>query len=190
MTSFYTDDELKEIGFKSIGAGNLISRNVSIYGAGNISIGSYNRIDDFSILSGNISIGDHIHIAAGVFLFGGKSGIVLEDFVGISSRSAVYADSDDYSGLAMTNPTIPDEFRHVTGGKVTFRRHSLVGTGCTVLPAVTVGEGSSIGAMSLVSKSLGDWGMYVGIPCKRLKDRSRKVLELEAQFMAHYHKKA
>ena len=50
MTSFYTDDELKEIGFKSIGAGNLISRNVSIYGAGNISIGSYNRIDDFSIL--------------------------------------------------------------------------------------------------------------------------------------------
>ena len=182
MTSFYSEEELRNIGFKSIGTGNLISRYANIYGAEKISLGNNNRIDDFSILSGNLVFGSHVHIAAGVYLFGGASGIVLEDYVGISSRSAVYADSDDYSGAALTNPTVPDEFRHIISGRVCFQKHSLIGTGCTVLPGVTVGAGSSVGAMSLVSKSLDEWGMYVGVPCKRLKDRSKRVLELEAEF--------
>ena len=182
MNSFYCEEELKEIGFKSIGTNVLISKKCSIYGAQNISIGSNVRIDDFCILSGKIQIGNYVHIAAGVMLFGGDYGIILEDFVGISSRCAVYAASDDYSGGALTNPTIPDKFRKVTGGTVWFKRHSLVGSGCTVLPNVLVGEGTSIGSMSLVNKSLDDWGICIGIPCKRIKERSKKLLELEKEM--------
>lgn len=69
-------------------------------------------------------------------------------------RGAVYATSDNFSGEALTNPTIPDKYRNVTGGTVRFKKHSLVGSGCTVLPNVVVGEGTSIGSMSLVNKSL------------------------------------
>ena len=183
MNSFYSDDELKEIGFKFVGSNVLISKKCSIYGAQNISIGNNVRIDDFCILSGKIEIGNYVHIAAGVMLFGGEYGIVLEDFVGISSRCAVYAASDDYSGEALTNPTIPDEYRNVIGGKVIFEKHSLVGSGCTVLPNVTVGEGTSIGSMSLVNKTLDKWGICVGIPCRRVKDRSKRILELEKQMI-------
>ena len=183
MNSYFSREELEAIGFQSLGTDVLISRNTGIYGAGNIRIGNHVRIDDFSILSGNIRIGDYVHIAAACLLFGGNSGIEVCDFVGISSRSAVYADSDDSSGEALTNPMIPDEYRNVIGGRVKFEKHALIGTGCTILPGVTVGEGSSVGSMSLINKSLEPWGMYVGIPCKRLKARSRKLLELEHSMM-------
>ena len=61
--------ELKDMGFKSIGADLSISKKASFYGVENISIGSHVRIDDFCILSGKISIGDYIHIAAYSALF-------------------------------------------------------------------------------------------------------------------------
>lgn len=137
-------------------------------------------------MSGNIKIGNYVHIAAGVMLFGGEYGIVLEDFVGISSRCAVYAASDDYSGEALTNPTIPDEYRNVTGGKVVFEKHSLIGSGCTILPNVVIGEGTSVGSMSLVNKSLDEWGIYVGIPCRRVKDRSKRLLLLEKDMLTKF----
>lgn len=184
MSSFYSREELMEIGFKSIGEDILISRKASIYGAGNISIGNHVRIDDFCILSGKIVVGNYVHIAAATLLFGGQAGIILKDFTGISSRCAVYAESDDYSGISMTNPTVPNEFRKVTGGTVTLEKHSLVGSGCTILPNVTIGEGTSVGSMSLVNKTLDDWGIYVGIPCKRVKNRSDNLLEIERIFIA------
>jgi galactoside O-acetyltransferase len=182
INSFYSAEELKQLGFQSFGKDVLISRKASIYGAQNMIIGNHVRIDDFCILSGKITIGNHVHIAAYVGLFAGSAGIVAEDFVGISSRTAVYATSDDYSGSAMTNPTIPDEYRNVVGEQVTFGKHSLIGTGCTVLPGACIGEGTSVGSMSLVSKPLAPWGIYVGIPCKLVKERSKRLLEMEQQL--------
>lgn len=55
-TSFYTHDELAEIGFKSCGKNVLISRKASIYSPAKIEIGDNVRIDDFCILSGVIFI--------------------------------------------------------------------------------------------------------------------------------------
>ena len=183
MNSFYSEEELKQIGFNSIGENVLISRYARIYGAENIKIGNNVRIDDFCVLSGNIVIESCVHIAAACLLFGGKSGIVLKDFSGLSSRCAVYADSDDYSGEAMTNPTIPDKYRKIEGAPVVFEKHSIVGSGCTILPGVVLGEGASVGSMALVSKSLEPWSINVGMPCRKIKDRSKKILELEKEFI-------
>lgn len=183
MNSFYSEEELEKLGLKNIGKNVLISKKASIYGANKISIGNNVRIDDFCILSGNIELGNYIHISANTLLFGGDSGIKLEDFSGISSRCAVYAETDDYSGESLTNPMIDEIFRNVTSEKVILRKHVLIGTGSTILPGVEIGEGSSIGAMSLINKSLKPWGIYVGIPCKKIKDRSQKILELEKEFL-------
>lgn len=185
MTSFYSKKELEQIGFKSIGNNISISRKASIYGAENICIGSNVRIDDFCILSGNIEIMNYVHIAASVFLFGGKAGIIINDYSGISSRSAVYAESDDYTGMAMTNPTISNKYRRVFSETVIFEKHVIVGSGCTILPGVTIKEGVSVGSMSLVNKSLDAWGIYAGIPCKYIKERSKKLLLLEEQFVTN-----
>lgn len=161
----------------------LISKKASIYNAERIRIGNHVRIDDFCILSGNIDIGNYVHISAAVLLFAGDKGIRIQDFSGISSRSVIYAVSDDYSGHALTNPTVPENYRNVIGGTVTLERHVLIGTGCTILPNVTIGEGTSVGSMSLVNASLAPWGIYVGIPCRYIKERSKDLLVLEQQLL-------
>lgn len=72
MTSFYTEQELKEIGFRSLGKGAAISKNARFYSPNCISIGDNVRIDDFCILSGDVEIHSHIHIAPFSALYGGK----------------------------------------------------------------------------------------------------------------------
>lgn len=183
MMSFYTESELAGIGLRSFGENVLLSRKASIYGAENIEIGDNVRIDDFVLISGNIRIGKWVHIAAYSALYAGRFSIILNDFVTISSRNAIYAESDDYSGASLTNPLINGVFRKTYGGNVIFEKHTLLGTGCTVLPGIKIGEGASVGAMSLVNCNLEEWAVYAGIPAKRLKERDRNILELERSFL-------
>ena len=46
-TSFYSESELKRLGFKSVGKNVLLSRKSSIYLPEKITIGNNVRIDDF-----------------------------------------------------------------------------------------------------------------------------------------------
>lgn len=185
MTSFYSDSELKEIGFKSIGENVLISRKTSLYGVSRISIGSNVRIDDFCVISagsGGIEIGNYVHIAVYVSLQGdGK--ITMEDFSGISSRTAIYSSNDDYFGNYMSNPTVPKKFTNVKSAPVTICKHALVGSGSVVLPGVTLNVGCAIGALSLVTRDCEEFKIYAGNPLKKLFPRSRNLLEHEKNLM-------
>ncbi|HBL84310.1 MAG: galactoside O-acetyltransferase [Clostridiales bacterium GWF2_38_85] len=183
MNSFYSTDTLRQIGFKEIGNKVLISIKASIYGAENITIGNNVRIDDFCILSGKIKIGNNIHIAAFSALYGGSVGITVDDFSNISSRVCIYAISDDYSGETMTNPTIPDKYKNVLKEPVHINRHVILGSGCTVLPGIILAEGSSFGAMTLINKNSEPWSINVGIPFRKIKERSNHLLELEKMFL-------
>ncbi|MDP3148683.1 MAG: acyltransferase [Ignavibacteria bacterium] len=182
MNSFYDETELRKIGFKKFGRDVRISRKASIYSPNKISIGDHVRIDDFCILSGNIAMGSYIHISAYTALYA-KYEIQIEDFVTISGRVLVYSQSDDYSGNYMTNPMIPGKFTKVTGGKVVFKKHSIIAAGCIIFPAVIVGEGAAIGAMSLVNTNIDPWTINAGIPTKKIKDRKKKILQLEKKIV-------
>ena len=178
MTSYYSQEELAALGLKAYGQDVRISRKASIYGAERISLGDHVRIDDFCLLSGDISLGSYIHLAAGVLLFAGDAGITIDDYSTLSSRCAVYALTDDYSGAAMTNPTVPEAYTHVTQAPVSIGRHVIVGTGSTILPGVKLGEGCAVGAMSLLNRDAEPWGIYHGIPARRRGERSRELLSL------------
>jgi len=45
-------------------------------------------------------------------------------------------------------------------------------------------EGTSVGAFSLVTKPTKPWGIYYGVPAKRKKERSRRLLECVKSFTA------
>lgn len=185
MTSFYSEEELREIGFKSLGKNVQLSRKTSIYGASRISIGSNVRIDDYCVISagkGGIDIGNYIHIAVYVSVQG-DGAIILEDYCGLSSRSAVYSSNDDYSGRNMSNPTVPDEFKGVTVADVRIGKHVLVGSGSIILPGVTLKLGCAVAALSLVNRDCEEFVIYRGNPAKPIMPRSRNLLELEKQFM-------
>lgn len=187
LQSRYLDEnDLKDFGFKALGRNVKISTDARIYGAHNISIGDDVRIDDFctfNAVSGYITIGNNVLIARGCHL-SGALGIEFKDFAGLAANGVIYSSSDDYSGDYLTGQTIPKKFLKIRGGPVVLERHVIVGSSCTVLGPATIGEGTSVGAMSLIHKDLDSWGMYIGIPAKRLKDRKRGLLELEKQFLA------
>ena len=183
MTSFYSEKELKQLGLKSFGKNVKISRHACFYGTGNISMGDNVRIDDFCILSGYIELGNNIHIAAFTALYGGENGIFIDDFANLSSRVCVYSVSDDYSGETMTNPMIPDEYKNVKSESVHIEKHVIIGSTSVVLPGVRVREGSAFGSFSFVNKDSESWSINAGIPFKKIKGRSKKLLELEKKFL-------
>ncbi|PLR82609.1 galactoside O-acetyltransferase [Bacillus canaveralius] len=185
MLGFYSEEELKKIGFKHIGVNVKISDKSSIYFPETISIGNNVRIDDFCILTGGtsgINIGSYIHIAAFSAIFGSGGGVTLKDFSCLSSRVTLYSLSDDYSGHSLTNPTVPKEFLGVEKGHILIEKHVVIGTNSTVLPGVTIGEGSAIGAHSLVKESLDPWGIYAGTPVRKIKNRKKEILRLEKEL--------
>jgi len=178
--SFYTNDELLDIGFKYIGRKVLISRKASIYSPENISIGDNVRIDDFTIISasgGSIEINNHIHIAAFCNLIG-KGGIVMEDYSGLSSRVSLYSATDDFSGNYLIGPTMEESCINVITGLIVISKYATVGTSSTVFPKVTMGEGSILGSHSFSNKNLMPWSVYIGCPAKRLMKRKSGLLSL------------
>ena len=46
----------------------------------------------------------------------------------------------------------------------------MVGANTVILPNVTIGKCNIIGCGALVNKDLGDYGIYVGTPARRIKD--------------------
>lgn len=185
-SGFYTEKDLVDVGFKSIGRNILIDKNCTIIGLNNISIGSNVRIDAYTTITasegGGLTIGSNIHIA-GYCLLAASGGIIMEDFSAISHGTKIYSASDDYSGGYLTNAVIPDKYKNVKRGLVTLKKHSLIGSSSVLLPGVVVGEGTTVGAMSLVSKSLDDWSVYAGIPAKKIKDRPKDLLKLEHEYV-------
>jgi Acetyltransferase (isoleucine patch superfamily) len=78
---------------------------------------------------------------------------------------------------------VPDKYKNEIKKEVVIRRHVIVGTHSVIMPGVILGEGTSVGAMSLIRKSTEAWSIYAGIPAKKIKDRSRDLLELEKEFL-------
>lgn len=181
--TFYSQEELKNLGIKKYGDNVLIGRHVILYSPENLTIGNNVRIDDYTIISGKVDLHDYIHISHFCGLYGGEKGIEMEDYTGLSSKVTVYAVSDDYTGKSMTNPMIPPEYKpEMISKKVTIKKHSIIGVNSVILPGVTIGEGCSLGAMTLANKPLNDWGIYVGNPAKRLKDRDKQLLIYERKL--------
>jgi acetyltransferase-like isoleucine patch superfamily enzyme len=181
--AFISDEEVCKMGFKKIGRNVKISTKASIYNTEKIEIGDNSRIDDFCMLSGSITIGRNVHIAAFCNIAGGEPGIVLNDFSGLAYGCQIFSQSDDYSGKTLTNPTVPKKYKNEHFAAVVLERHVIVGTNSVILPGVTIAEGCSVGAMSMITKSTTPWGIYFGVPAKRLKDRKKDLLELEKEYL-------
>lgn len=177
--------QLKDIGFKSVGENVLVSDKASIYGADNISIGDNVRIDDFVVLSageGGIEIGNYIHIAVFSSLIGAGK-ITLNDFCNISSRVSIYSSNDDYSGEYMTNPMVPNILTSVSEAPVLLGKHTIVGCGSVILPGVTLANGCAVGALALVNKSYDEFNIIAGNPAVVIKKRKKNLLNLETEIL-------
>lgn len=185
--AYLSIEQLQKLNFKSFGKGVKVSDKASIYDAEEIELGDYSRIDDFCIISGRVKIGSYCHITPMCLIAGGIPGVEISDFCTFAYGVKVFSQSDDYSGESMVNSLIPKMYKREIFSKVVIERQVVIGAGSTIFPGVTVAEGCAIGAMSLVIKPTEPWGIYAGTPARRLKNRSRKLLELEKEFLSEIH---
>ena len=181
--SYFSDEQLAKMGFKSLGKNVKVSDKASIYNCDQIEIGDNTRIDDFCVISGNIKLGSFVHIAPLCLVAGGEKGISMGDFSGLAYHVQIFSQSDDYTGRTLTNPTIPARYKLEKKKAVNLGRHVIIGAGSMVFPGVNIAEGCAVGAMSLVNRSTEPWGVYVGNPARRVKARKKDMLELEIEFL-------
>jgi dTDP-4-amino-4,6-dideoxy-D-glucose acyltransferase len=182
---YLTNQQILNMGFASIGENVLLSDKASYYNCQKIQFGNNVRVDDFCVLSageGGIAIGNYVHIAVYCSIIGNGK-VIMEDFSGLSARVSIYSSSDDYSGLAMTNPMVPPGFTNVQNADVKIGRHVIIGTGSVVLPGVNLEEGVAIGALSLVKKNCRSFGIYIGVPAKRISERKHDLLAKEKDLL-------
>jgi len=100
----------------------------------------------------NFTLGEKTDIGAFTYI-NAKYGITIEDFVQIGSHCSIYSVS-----------TIDN-----TIGPVVLKRNCKIGTHSAIMPGVTVGENSIIGAFSFVKNDIPDNVIAVGVPARVVK---------------------
>jgi acetyltransferase-like isoleucine patch superfamily enzyme len=100
----------------------------------------------------NLSLGYKTDVGAFTYI-NAMHGVIIEDFVQIGSHCSIYSIS-----------TI--DKKH---GKITLRKNCRIGSHSVVMPGVTIGENSIVGAFSFVNTNIPDNVVAVGIPARIIK---------------------
>ena len=136
---------LKELFEDRLGAGSVIAAPLQMVCADKVGIGK------------NVFINTN-------FLAMGRGGITIEDDVMIAANVSLISNNHD-----------PYERQVLTCKPVVIKKGAWIGAGATVLPGVTVGKYAIVGAASVVTHDVPDYGVAVGNPAKVIKmlDASR-----------------
>jgi acetyltransferase-like isoleucine patch superfamily enzyme len=100
----------------------------------------------------NLKLGYKTDIGAFTYI-NAKNGVIIEDLVQIGSHCSIYSIS-----------TIDNK-----QGKVILGKNCKIGSHSVVMPGVTVGENSIVGAFSFVNSNVPDNVVAVGVPARVIK---------------------
>jgi len=183
---YYCSDELRKFGFAFVGDDVFVSKDCTIIGLPNIYLGHGSRIDSNAcliatrgklMLAGRNHIGGQSHLCA-------TADLTVGEFSGTSQGVRIYTATDDYSGDYLLGPCVPPEFTNYRIAPVMIGKHVSIGSGAVILPGCDIAEGAIVGALSLVLRDCAEWCVYHGNPARKVGERSRRALELEAQLKA------
>ena len=129
----------------------------------NIEFGNNIIIDSFTYIYAKkkMKIGSNVFISSFVFLNGSEI-IEIGDFSGIYQGVKLHSSTDDFKGWGIGGPPVEDKYRNSYRAPVRIGKFAVVGANSVVLPGVTIGEGASVGACSVVTRNLEPWGIYIG----------------------------
>lgn len=128
-----------------------IGRNVEI-GSDDITIGFDSSIQDRCVLLGSITIGANCILAPNVFISSGGHHFDINPYLLIREQDKI--------GIK----TVPHK-------PVFIEDDCWIGINSVVMPGVTIGKGSVIGAGSIVTKNIPPYSICVGSPSKIIKKR-------------------
>lgn len=140
-----------------------IGQNVSISENGIITAWKFkNKSNPEIVLGNNVSIGENCHITAINKIIIGND-VLMGKMITITDNSHGYC--NNFEEL-MLHPSKREVF---SKGPVIIKDRVWIGDKATILPAVTIGEGSIVGANSVVTKDIPDFCIVAGIPAKVIR---------------------
>jgi acetyltransferase-like isoleucine patch superfamily enzyme len=126
--------------------------------------GTYVSLGDESSF---IEIGHNTHFAPNCVLYG-WGGLKIGPFCNIAAHCVFATVGHD--------PVVRDKpmaLASACKGPITLVEDVWLGANVTVTSDVTIARGCIIGANAVVTKDTEEYGLYVGVPAKRLRDRKR-----------------
>jgi acetyltransferase-like isoleucine patch superfamily enzyme len=102
--------------------------------------------------------------------------VVIGDFVMFGPKCTIQGGNHDltYEGFMQKNKKID----HMSG-VITMENGVWIGSNCTIISGANIGEGSIIGAMSLVNKKIPPFVVAGGVPVKIIKPRFKTKKQIE-----------
>jgi acetyltransferase-like isoleucine patch superfamily enzyme len=177
----------------SIGSSCLIEEDVRFQVAKRIFLGNRVFIGQYSYLDGGTSslrLGDDVHLGRFCTLRAGERGISVQDGASINIRCFLDGNGGVEIGAdvllspgvqvisgnhVFDDPKVPIRFQGTTYGKVSIGKDCWLGTNVIVVPGVTVGRGSVIGAGAVVTKDIPEFSIALGVPAKVVGHRGLKT---------------
>ena len=101
-------------------------------------------------------------------------------YTGASHGAVIISAADDFTGRYLAGPMVAEHLRSIHKAPVILKRYSMIGAAAVVLPGVTLGEGSIVGAHSYARKSIPEWTIWFGVPAKQVAKRRKDLLKLLA----------
>jgi acetyltransferase-like isoleucine patch superfamily enzyme len=139
--------------YSDVSIGDSVSFGHNVMVRENVRIGNRAMIGTAVVIDGACKIGERVSIQTGGYICTNCS---IEDFVFLGPH--VVLTNDKYVTQKKTDLIGP-----------TIRRGASIGANSLLMPSVEVGEGSIIGAQSLVTHNVPPRSIYVGQPAKELK---------------------
>lgn len=112
----------------------------------------------------NVQINDYVHIGAINKVTIGNNVLIASKVFITDHNHGSYGNNDLHS-----SPEIPPEQREEPSSPVIIEDNVWIGEFVSILPGVTIGKGSIIGAMTLVNKDIPPFSIAVGVPAKVIK---------------------
>lgn len=147
----------------------IIEDGVRIFHPENIEIGDNVYIGHDTILKGyynsKLVIGANTWIGQQCFIHG-AGGVVIGENVGIGPCVKIHAAR--HKELGIDTPIL---FSGLEFSEIRIEEDCNIGIGAVILPGVTIGKGSKIGANAVVNKNISKYSVAVGVPAKIIKTR-------------------
>ncbi|MBD1915650.1 MULTISPECIES: acyltransferase [Cyanophyceae] len=154
---------------KEIGQNVIFEVGVLVFHPENICLGTNIYVGHYTILKGyyknQMTIGDNTWIGQGCFLHS-AGGLTIGCNVGIGPHVKIITSVHADEGISS-----PILFGALKEAPVIIENDCDIGVGTTILPGITIGHGSQIGAGSVVTKNVDPYSVMVGMPAKLLKKR-------------------
>lgn len=108
----------------------------------------------------NLKLGRYVDIGAFTYI-NARYGVEIEDYVQVGSHCSIYSHS-----------TIDNK-----KGKVIIKKNARIGAHSVVMPGVSIGKNSIIGACSFVNKDIPDNVIAYGVPVKLVRKLTKKEIQ-------------